>query len=103
MINRKDLKDLRSGKLPEILLPDGYILRLDDYNKIFISRGGKRRYYLSDKFLSCLCSRNTDSSNMKLFIFIIKGIEEIAKRLKKESNTRVRLEKLLSEIKNKYE
>jgi len=103
MINRKDLRALRRGEIPHIILPDGYMLKLDDYNKIFISRGGKKHYYLTDAFLDVLCNKKPINNNMLLFLNIIKNIEGIAKRLKKESLTRIKLEKLIEEIKTKYE
>ena len=103
MINRKDLKALRQGIIPYILLPDGYMLKIDDYDKITISRGGKKHYYLTDSFLECLIADKQRNNNMLLFINIIKQIEAIAKRLKKESLTRVKLEKLIEEIRTKYE
>ena len=103
MINRKDLRALRRGEIPHIMLPDGYMLKLDDYNKVFLSRGGKKHYYLTDTFLDVLCNKKPINNNMLLFISIVKSIEGIAKRLKKESLTRIKLEKLIEEIKTKYE
>lgn len=103
MINRKDLKALRRGEIPHIMLPDGYMLKLDDYNKIFISRGGKKHYYLTDTFLEMLVNKKQTNNNMLLFINTIQSIDAIAKRLKKESLTRVKLEKLIEEIRTRYE
>jgi len=102
MISRRHLKSLRKGDITQILLPDGYMLKLDDYKKIFISRGGKKKYYMSDKLLNSMCS-NKPSNNMLLLNHVLTSLEDMMKRLKKETITRTRIENLIGEIRHGYE
>ena len=103
MINRKELKMLKSGEIDYIPLPDGYQLSINENNQVYISRGGKKHYYLSDNFLKSMSGHHRNINQIKLIIFIINSIGEIIKRLKKESTTRIKLEELIKQIREKIE
>ena len=103
MINRKDLRDLRSGLIEYILLPDGYILSMNQTKQYYISRGAKKRYFLSEEFINNLCNKRPTSNNMNLIVRVLKQLEEITLRLKKESFTRIKIQKLVEEIRKNYE
>ena len=50
-MNYNEYKELRSNPEMIVNLHDGFILRSNEYRQIFISRGGKKEYFLTDKFI----------------------------------------------------
>lgn len=99
MISRRELRLLKTGDIPYIPLPDGYQLANNEYGQIFLSRGGKKKkYYLTDAFLITLSGNRRDIDQIKLIVNIINSLEGIAKRLRLKSNTRIKIEDLVSDI-----
>lgn len=97
MINHREFKLLKSGTIDFIPLPDGYQLSINNEGQIFLSRGGKRRYYLSDKFVKSLyCKKQTDY--VLLLIEILNGLDKVCKRLKPNSINRTELESLIRRV-----
>lgn len=101
MISHQELKLLKSGEIEFIPLPEGYRLTANEERQIFISRGGKKKYFLTDDFLKHLYSKKNINQTMTI-IKTIHKIENIIKRLKKESRTRIELENLLESIKEGF-
>jgi cobalamin biosynthesis Co2+ chelatase CbiK len=102
MISHKELQLLKSGAVEFIPLPDGYQLSMNESNQIFLSRGSKKKYYLTDAFLRCLYSKKNIDQTLILVKTICK-LQSIIKRLKKESITRIELEKLLESVRGGFE
>lgn len=55
------MKRLKNGEIEQIFLRDRYLLKIDSDRKIFLSRGGKKRYYLTNAFIGSI----TDECNEK--------------------------------------
>lgn len=100
MISKKELKLLKEGRVDYLPLPDGYQLSLDEYNQYYLGRGGKKKYALTKKFVYRLCVGAREPELTLLILKLIKDIDKIARRLKKESITRIKLDKLLLDIQN---
>jgi hypothetical protein len=97
MINHREFKLLKSGAIDFIPLPDGYQLSINCEGQIFLSRGGKRKYYLSDKFVKSLyCRKQTDY--VLLLIDVINELDKIGKRLKPNSINRTGIESLIKRV-----
>ena len=73
------VKQLKSGEVEKIYLRDGYILKLDPDRKIFISKGGKKRYYLTNAFIDTItCGTNQkDTLNNLYFQEAMKILTEL--------------------------
>ena len=92
------LKKLKKGEIFCIPLADGYFLRKDEYNQYYLSRGGKKRYYLTYRFLMSL-SRNRTFNVVDLkLISIHESILALKNKLRKGSLGRLGLEKILKEF-----
>ena len=92
MLTRDLVKQLKSGELEKIYLRDGYILKVDPDRKMFISRGGKKRYYLTNAFIdtiTCDCNQK-DTLNNVYFQEVMKVLTDMLKNnklgLKTKSN-----------------
>lgn len=97
MLTRDLVKQLKSGEIEKIYLRDGYILKVDPDRKIFISRGGKKRYYLTNSFIdtiTCDCNQK-DTINNIYFQESIKMLEELLKNNKLGLKTRYSLMNVL--------
>jgi hypothetical protein len=101
MISRKEIKLLRSGQIEYIPLRDGYVLSINEYSQFYLSRQGKKKYFVSDKLVYGFCKSHRDPDFILLFIKIIKKLGTLTKKLKKESATRQSIESLILEI-NSY-
>lgn len=98
MINKKEIKLLKSGELDFIPMTDGYMLRVSEQGQIFITRGGKKRYFLSDRFAYSLCHGYRDEDQIKIIVNIITRLEALTKRVNKKSVTYETLKELLDDI-----
>lgn len=101
MVNRKEVDLLRKSLIDFLPLPDGYRLDMNESKQLYISRGGKRRYFLSNKLVFSLCGDGDNTSYMKTIVETMTSLDRIAKRLKKDSATRVSIENLLLDIRTK--
>lgn len=103
MINKRLLKELKSGRISKIPLPEGYFLTTNEFKQVYITQGGKKRYYLLDAFIyKALCDKEI-KSEIKGKVTLIKNIvelEDIAKHLRKDSKVRAKLEQVVKELNN---
>ena len=100
MINRKEYNLLKAGTIKYVPLPDGFIIEYDkDNNQAYLSRGGKRKYAISDKFIKELCKSNRDVNLVSLLVKISCELLDIKKRLKINSKLRIKVENLINYIK----
>lgn len=51
MVDPELFKKLKKGDVQEIKLLGEYILRSNDHNQVYLTRGGKKHYYLTDTFI----------------------------------------------------
>lgn len=98
MLNSKNIKALKSGLINEIPLTDGYKLTVNEFQQIILSRGGKKRYYLSDKLIYRLASKKCSTIDLPTLLEIVNEIKSVCSRLKKESPTRTKLENIITQL-----
>ena len=72
----------------------------NEYGQCYLTRGGKRRYYLSEKFIyQCLCLDKDAhvEKDVKLSKTLV-GLEEIKRRLKPGSKNYTKVTQLINLI-----
>jgi len=80
MLTKDLLKQLKSGKINQVFLLGKYILKADEDGKVFISRGGKRKYYLEDYLLHQFFMED-NNIRQEINNIYLQGIKELLNEL----------------------
>lgn len=101
MLDKKLFKKLKEGTLSRIPLKSGYYLSINEYRQVYLSRGGKKKYFLTDSFVSSFMCNQLDEDGLDAktkLINVFCELEDITGSLRKDSKVRTRLENLLEEM-----
>ena len=101
LISLKEIRLLKKGELGYIPLKDGYRLEINEFKQVFISRGGKKKYHLTDKLLRNLCSlKGYDQviTMIKLLIKVEAELKALQKRIRKDSKAYIGINDILTMI-----
>lgn len=93
MINKEELNCLKMKVIEFIPLPEGYKLMMNDYNQYFITRGGKKKYFLTKRFILKLCNSGRELNKVINFTRASSKIEELI-----ENTNNVKLKSSLEDI-----
>ena len=83
MIVSSKLQQLLDGEVEELFLFSGYRLKINDYKQIFISRGKKKRYFLSKEFVCRYLVESQPRKDEKNYTYL-QDVKEILSELMKK-------------------
>ena len=101
MINRKELTLLKKGLMSFIPLPDGYKLMINGFNQYYITRGGKKKYFLTTRFVYRLCNSSRDPDKIISLTKTLIKLEILANSIKNVRNKETLLN-IIKEIKEEF-
>lgn len=99
------LSKLQIGTVAYIPLSDNYRLEMDEYKQFYISRGGKKKYHLSKRFLKRhLCEKEslTEERLVDLLLKVEEELIDLNSIIRKDSKAHVGIASILELIHDVY-